>query len=530
MADLVIRGATVVDGTGAPGRVADVSVTDGLIESVGGPLPTGRRVVDAAGLVLCPGFIDMHAHSDLALLTDPAHEAKVSQGVTCEVLGQDGLSYAPADDVTLPQIRRAVAGWNGDPPGFDWNWRSVADYLERLGRGTAVNACYLVPQGSVRMLAMGWADRAPTGAELDRQRELVAAALREGAVGMSSGLTYAPGMYAGKDELVELCRVVAAFGGLYVPHHRSYGARALPAYAEMIDVARRSGCRLHLAHATMNFRVNEGRAPELLALLDAAIDAGADLSLDTYPYLPGSTTLAALLPSWAAEGGPAATLDRLRDRAARERIRHGLEVVGSDGCHGVPVEWETIRISGSRDPAAVGRTVAEMAAASGRPPFEVCRTLLIADELSTTVLQLVGNEENVRAIMRHPAHTGGSDGLLGVARPHPRAWGTFPRYLGHYVREQGVLGLEECVAHLTGRAARRLRLRGRGFVAPGYHADLVLFDPGTVRDTATFEEPRRLPEGIPHVLVSGVSVVQNGRHTGALPGRALRRAPDGTTR
>ncbi|ARQ67453.1 N-acyl-D-amino-acid deacylase family protein [Streptomyces marincola] len=530
MADLVIRGTTVVDGTGRPGRVADVAVTGGVIEAVGGPSPTGRRVIDATGLVLSPGFVDMHAHSDLSLLTDPAHAAKTAQGVTCEVLGQDGLSYAPVDDVTLPQVRQAVAGWNGDPPGFDWNWRDVAGYLDRLDAGTAVNACYLVPQGTVRMLAMGWADRPPTRAELDRQRALVATGMSEGAVGMSSGLTYAPGMYAGTEELVELCRVVAGFGGLYVPHHRSYGAGAIAAYAEMTEVARRSGCRLHLAHATLNFPVNAGRAPELIALLDAAAAAGVDLSLDSYPYLPGATALAALLPGWAADGGPARTLRRLRDPAARERIRDALEVRGSDGSHGVPVAWDTVRVSGARDPAAVGRTVAELAAASGRSPFEVFCARLVEDELSTTILHFVGNEENVRAIMRHRAHTGGSDGLLGQARPHPRARGTFPRYLGRYVRELGVLGLEECVAHLTGRPARRLRLARRGFVGPGCHADLVLFDPRTVRDTATFDEPFGRPEGIPHVLVGGVPVVRDGRHTGALPGRALRRGPDGAVR
>ncbi|MCO6005877.1 D-aminoacylase [Actinoallomurus purpureus] len=529
MADLVIRGAHVIDGTGAPGRIADVAVTNGRISDVGGAV-SARTVLDASGLALAPGFIDMHAHSDLRLLSEPDHLAKVGQGVTTEVLGQDGLSYAPVDDVTLGQIRHATAGWNGDPPGFDWNWRSVGEYLDRLDRGIAVNACYLVPQGSVRMLAMGWADRPASEAELARQKDLLATGMREGAVGMSSGLTYAPGMYATTAELVELCRVVAGLGGFYAPHHRSYGAGALDAYAEMIEVSRASGCPLHLAHATMNFRVNAGRAPELLALLDAAIAGGCDLTLDTYPYLPGSTTLAALLPGWASAGGPAAIAARLRDPAARERIRHALEIEGSDGCHGVPVEWETIQISGARDPAVVGRNLAELGAASGRTPFDAYCDRLLADDLATTILQLVGDEENVRAIMRHPAHTGGSDGLLAAARPHPRAWGTFPRYLGHYVRELGVLTLEECVAHLTGRPARRLRLTDRGLIRPGHAADLVLFDPAAVRDTATFDEPRRQAEGIPYVFVAGVAVIADGRHTGALPGRSLRRTPRGDTR
>jgi N-acyl-D-amino-acid deacylase len=529
MADLVVRGATVIDGTGAPGRTADVTVTAGRIEDIGSGL-TGHRVLDATGLVLAPGFIDMHAHSDLRLLSEPDHTAKVSQGVTCEVLGQDGLSYAPVDDTTLEQTRQIIAGWNGDPAGFDWNWRGVGEYLDRLDQGIAVNACYLVPQGSVRMLAVGWEARRATEAEQARQRELVATGMREGAVGMSSGLTYVPGMYAGDDELVDLCRVVAGLGGFYAPHHRSYGAGALEAYAEMVEVARRSGCPLHLAHATMNFGVNRGRAGELLELLDAAIADGCDITLDTYPYLPGSTTLAALLPSWASEGGPAATLSRLRDPGTRERIRHDLEVEGSDGCHGVPMEWDTIEISGSPDASVIGRTIARLAAESGRPAFEVYAERLIADRLGTAILQHVGHEDNVRAIMKHPAHTGGSDGLLAAAKPHPRAWGTFPRYLGHYVRDLGVLSLEDCVAHLTGRPARRLRLADRGLVRPGHHADLVLFDPATVRDTATFEEPRREAEGIPYVFVGGTAVIADGRHTGALPGRSLRRTPEGITR
>jgi N-acyl-D-amino-acid deacylase len=524
LTDLVIRGATVLDGSGGPAVRADVALDGGRIAAVGPAAAAGaRRTLDADGLALCPGFIDMHSHSDLALLAEPGHAAKVAQGVTCEVLGQDGLSYAPVDDATLEQTRQAVAGWNGDPPGFDWSWRSVGEYLDRLDAGIAVNACYLIPQGSVRMLAMGWDPRPATDADLDHQRALVAEAMEQGAVGMSSGLTYAPGMYASDEELVELCAVVARYGGYYSPHHRSYGARALDAYAEMIEVSRRSGCPLHLAHATMNFAENVGRAPELLALLDAALAEGCDISLDTYPYLPGSTTLAALLPSWASAGGPEAIVRRLRDQGALPRIQHDLEQNGSDGCQGVPVDWRTIEIAGSRDPRAVGRRVADLAAERGLPPFEMYRTLLLDDELSTTILQHVGNEENVRTIMRHRVHTGGSDGLLGPARPHPRAWGTFPRYLGHYVRETGVLGLEECVAHLTGRPARRLRLTDRGLIRPGYHADLVLFDPATVRDTATFEDPCRRPDGIPYVFVNGTAAVDDGRPTGALSGRAIRR-------
>ena len=533
---LALRGATVVDGTGAARYRADVVIADGRIAEIakdgepGEPIVADRSI-DVTGLVLAPGFIDMHAHSDLALLTEPEHLAKISQGVTLELLGQDGIAYAPADDKTLSDIRRQIAGWNGDPDGFDWNWRSVGEYLDRLdASGIATNACYLVPHGSVRMLVLGYDDRIPSGDELARMRALVATGLHEGAVGISFGLGYTPGMYAATAELTELCRTVGRLGGFFAPHHRSYGAGALEAYAEMIDVSRASGCPLHLSHSTMNFGVNRGRAADLLALLDAAIADGCDITFDTYPYLPGSTTLAALLPGWTSAEGPDGVLRLLADPAACARIREEVETRGSDGCHRVPIAWDTIQISGVGDAALaakVGRTIAQLSRSEGREPFTVYRELLIADRLATTILHHVGHEENVRTIMRHPAHTGGSDGLLVGTRPHPRAWGTFPRYLGHYTRELGVLGLEECVAHLTGNAARRLRLRDRGLIRPGHAADLVLFDAETVSDTATYEEPRQQAAGIEHVFVNGVAVLADGRHTGALAGRALRRAADG---
>ncbi|MEU6771146.1 D-aminoacylase [Streptomyces sp. NPDC046759] len=535
MEDLVIRDADVVDGSGGPSYRADVVLDGGRIVSIvkeaaaaGCQRPRAVRELDAEGLVLSPGFIDMHAHSDLALLRDPDHSAKAAQGVTLEVLGQDGLSYAPVDDRTREEVRRAITGWNGYGDDLDLDWRSVGEYLDRLDRGIAVNAAYLVPQGTVRALAVGWEDRAATPQELDRMRQLVAEGMEQGAVGLSSGLTYTPGMYAPDAELTGLCRVVASYGGYFCPHHRSYGAGALEAYAEMVALAREAGCPLHLAHATMNFGVNEGRAPELLDLLDRALDAGADITLDTYPYTPGCTTLAALLPSWASEGGPEEILARLTDPAATARIRQDLEVTGSDGCHGVPVEWETIEVSGVTDPALghlVGRTVRQVAGLRGEAPWETARRLLVEDRLGTTVLQHVGHEDNVRTIMRHRTHTGGSDGILRGDKPHPRSYGTFPRYLGHYVRELGVLSLEECVAHLTSRPAARLRLPDRGLVREGHRADLVLFDPETVAPGATFAEPRTLPTGIPYVLVDGRFVIEDGKRTDVLAGRAVRRTP-----
>jgi N-acyl-D-amino-acid deacylase len=501
--DLVIRGGRVVDGTGAAARLADVGIDGDRIAVVGSLDTDAVRTIDAEGLLVCPGFIDMHTHSDLRVLAEPSHEAKVCQGVTLEVCGQDGLSYAPVDEATLAQLRVQLAGWNGDPSGFDWSWRSVDEYLERLdAAGTAVNIAYLAPHGSIRMLVMGSDDRAPTSGELRKMQELVAAALEEGAFGLSAGLTYTPGMYADDDEIVALLEPVRERGGFYCPHHRNYGLRALEAYADSITIARRAEVPLHLAHAHLGFPVNRGRAHELLALID---ESGVDVTMDTYPYLAGATYLHALLPSWTHAGG--ATLERLHDRVLRERMRVEVEETGSDGFHGIPVDWSLIVVDG--EPV-------------GEKGFDwVCETL-IERELDVGCITHTGNEENVRAIMQHDRHTVGSDGILVGAKPHPRAYGTFPRYFAVYVRELEVLGWEQTVRKMTGLPAERLGLANRGVLREGAFADVTCIDPERIRDTATYDEPRRLPEGIPFVLVNGELAVDDGSRTAALSGRALR--------
>jgi len=531
--------ATIIDGTGADRYAGDVLVNMGKIQEIApaGTLSTDGEQIDASSLVLSPGFIDMHAHSDLYLLTSPGHLPKITQGVTTELLGQDGISYAPANDEILPQIREKIAGWNGNPQDFDFSWRTVREYLDRLdsldahGQRIATNAAYLIPQGTVRALVMGFGQGQASAEQIRQMRQVVAEGMEQGAVGMSSGLTYTPGMYASTAELGELCAEVGAHGGFYDPHHRSYGKGALDAYAEMIELSRSSGCALHLAHATMNFAENKGRAPELLELIDKALDEGVDITLDSYPYLPGSTTLSAVLPSWSSAGSVDETLARLADPGQREKIRYALEVTGSDGCHGVIAEWETLEISSVQNPELenyIGRTIEEIAGSEGQDPFELFCSILIADRLGTGILQHVGHEENVQAIMVHKSHTGGSDGLLHGAKPHPRAWGTFPQYLGRYSRDLGVLSLEETIHHLTGRPARRLKLVARGLIREGYAADLVLFDPKTVAAAATFENPKQPAVGIQAVYVNGVAALRDGQPTGARAGRALRRTSEGT--
>jgi N-acyl-D-amino-acid deacylase len=533
----VYRGATVVDGTGADRFTADVAVEGARVVAVVREgddtvleLPAAAEQIDATGLVLAPGFIDMHAHSELAVLTGAGHDAKILQGVTTEVLGQDGLGYAPLDDASAAVIPAQIAGWNGLPA--EAPWRTMEDLLDALDAAAAANAAVLVPQGNLRMMVVGHENRPATAAEIDEMSLLLGAALDAGAFGMSSGLTYTPGMYADTAELEALCRVVAERGGYWAPHTRSYGGAAMDAYREAVEIGRRTGCPVHLTHATMNFAPNRGRAGELLALVDAALADGVDVSLDTYPYLPGATTLAALLPSRLAESGDLIAAISALDADGREAVRVELEDIGCDGFHGEKADWDAIQISGVANPALedlVGRTVAEIAAAAGRPAVDVVLDTVVADAGATGILMHIGDEDNVRAIMRHPRHSGGSDGILIGTRPHPRGRGAFVRYLGHYSRELGILSLEEAVQHLSGNPAARLGLdlgdAPRGVVRAGATADLVLFDPETVAAGATFESPREAPVGVIEVLVAGVPVVAAGVVTGATPGAALRKPP-----
>lgn len=564
---VLFKDASVIDGTGnTPRFKADVFVQNGYIRSIQPALnrkenefisDQNTRIIDCEDgkWTLCPGFVDMHAHSDLSLLHTPAHLAKVTQGVTTDVIGQDGISYSPVSDYTMARIRKQIAGWNGNPTNpFDFfdRWRSVKEYLDILDTcGIAVNAAYLVPQGNLRMLVKGWDSSECSQEEIDAQKGYLHAAFKDGAVGMSSGLTYVPGMFADDAELTQLCTVVAGYEGYFCPHHRSYGKGAIQAYAEMLDLARRTGVRLHLTHATLNFPENADRADELIAMIDNSIAEGLSITLDSYPYLPGSTTLAALLPSWVSSADT--KLEILEDPTQLERIKSQALVEGTDGCMGCTLDWDIIEIGGVQDASLassfVGKTLAQIARERNQDPFDTWIHILKRDDFGTTIIQHAGHEDNVRKIMRHPAHMGGSDGILTSTKPHPRGWGTFPRYLGHYARDlsQGKSrdiysqhastcrqfdsvepeiifagGLEEAVSHLTGRPAAVLRLRDRGLVKEAYRADLVLFDAETILDVATFAEPKQPATGIRIVMVNGQVVVDEGEATGIRAGKTIR--------
>jgi N-acyl-D-amino-acid deacylase len=525
MYDILIKGGRVLDGTGAPWYWGDVAIQGNRIINVGRlKEEMARRVINADGRIVCPGFIDIHSHSDLQPLAYPLHECKIRQGVTTEVIGHDGLGLAPVTPETAVMLRHQLAGWNGNPD-LDWDWGTITTYLDRFDRQTTVNIAMLVPHGTVRMAVMGNDNRAPTPDEMRRMQQMVEQGMREGAVGLSTGLTYAPAMFSDDEEIVELCKVLRPYNGFYAPHHRNYGIAALKGYADSLEIGRKAGIPVHLTHCHLGFQINKSRAPELLALIDQARADHLEVTLDSYPYLAGATYLHANLPSWMHEGGTEATLQRLASPDILERLQNELEVTGSDGVHGVPLGWEMLQIGSilvDHDPTLEGMFLPEAAARAGKTPFQFFVDLLLQTRLSVSCLVHFGNEENVQAILQHPAYMVCSDGILVGDRPHPRGWGSHVRFLVRYVRELGLLTWEEGVRKMTSATARRIGALERGLIRPGMMADLVIFNPETLQDTATYDNPKQYPEGVNFVVVNGELVIEDGEPTGATPGRSLR--------
>jgi N-acyl-D-amino-acid deacylase len=521
---LVLRGGTVIDGSGGPPQAADVAVRDGAVVGVG-PHLVGDESLDCAAHVVSPGFIDTHSHSDVKVLADPELPMKVRQGITLEVFGQDGISVAPVKAEERPVWKQKLAGLLGDF-GVAWDWSSVGGYLGRVASARPVpDVAYLAPHGAVRQWAMGGEDRHATAEQTSSMQALLRLALAEGACGMSTGLIYPPCCYADTAELVALGRVLAETRRPLVVHMRSESDRILEAVEEMITVARESGCAVHISHLKLAGRNNWGRVEEVLGLVERAQAAGLRFTADQYPYVAGSTLLGAILPPWAHDGGTEATLARLRDGAARARMREAM-------AHPGPADWDNFwswsgpegivvaDIPSGRHPEWLGKSVAEVARLRAQDPFAAAFDLLLEERMGVAMISFSQDEDVVERIFRRPWVNACTDGLLG-GRPHPRAYGTYPRILGRYVREKRLVSLPEAVRKLTSQAARAFGFEGCGLVRPGYRANLVVFDPQTVADRATFEEPALFPAGIRDVLVGGEVVVRDDELTGLRPGKVV---------
>jgi len=516
--DLIAKGGWVIDGTGGPAFRADVAVLGDMIVDVGhlGD-STASRVLDAAGLYVVPGFIDAHVHGDLMLLADPVHLAALRQGVTTYIIGQDGCSFAPGSPATIDYMRRYTAGFNGNPASVASDWTDVDGYLARFDRKVAINVAYLIPNGNVRIEVMGHDPRPATDDELGAMQRIVRQGMDSGAVGLSTGLDYLPSRHADAREIAALCEAIVPDDGVYVTHMRAYGANAAVGMDEVCEIARRSKVAAHVSHFN-------GPAEVLLPLVDRGLALGLDLTYDTYPYLAGSTILGMVaLPAWVQEGGIEATLGRLADPAVRARL--GREWFP------IPTQYpiEKIHLAMVAHPDwrwAEGLTVTDAAAKAGLSPGDFICDVLLASGLAVGVVNFRANdrtEEDVRAILRHPSHMAGSDGIFCGAYPHPRGTGAFARYLGHHTRTLGDYTWPEAVTHLATHAARRYRLTDRGLVRPGFVADLAIFDPLTVTDRSTYAAGRTLADGVRHVVVNGTVALLDGEPTGSTPGRALRR-------
>jgi N-acyl-D-aspartate/D-glutamate deacylase len=531
MFDILIKNGLVIDGSGKTGFRADVAITNGRIAEVGLlPSAEAATVIDATGLVVAPGFIDMHSHADFSLPVCPTADSLVHQGITTAVVGQCGYSPVPLLQETrvhLIQHMDASMGRSGERLPWE-RWASFKTYLEDLSRiGTSLNIIPLVGQGTVRAGVVGYGPGAATPEQLAKMTDVVACAMDEGAFGLSTGLIYPPGSFTQADEIAAIAKPVGDRGGIYFSHIRGEAETLLAAIAEAIQIGMESGAAVQISHFKVAGRKNWDTVDRALDLIDEARAQGLDVTTDLYPYLAGSTGLAALLPVWAHEGGKEAVSKRLADPDVRKKMTASMQFEG----FAKDVEWDKVLVSFAPGKEGYqGRYVAELAQAQGKSPYDWIFDALLETGLRATMVTFMMSEENRLKELRHPAMMFGTDGMgyalsgsMSQGLPHPRNYGTFPRILGYYVREKKVLSVEQAVWKMTGFPAQKLGLRDRGLVKKGHWADLTLFDPKRVADKATYVSPHQYPEGIPHVLVRGMFVVRDGVHTGARPAGVLPR-------
>jgi N-acyl-D-amino-acid deacylase len=521
--DLLIAGGQLVDGSGSPAAAGSVGIQDGrLLLGDSDWRPAAGRTIDATRMVVAPGFIDLHSHGGLVILADARHEPKVRQGVTTEIVGVDGNGYAPFHRDDLEAFVRMNAGLDGDPM-LAYDWHTVAAYLDRYDRGQALNIGVVVGNSALRIGAIGWEDEPADERATGTMRAMLREAMAEGAFGVSSGLDYPPGSYASTDELAALTAEAARHGGFYHTHVRyPLGDRFLDPFREAIEIGRRADGPAHITHF-YHRQSYPGPPEQLLQLVDDAQSAGQDVTFDMYPYEWASTRLLIQLPQWVQAGGPKALKERLADRAVRDRIRgelasRGAAYTGSAG-------WADVRLGAFTRPENRGcesRTVADVMHETGTDAVDVICDLLLSEDLRVAQVTSGPHTDGLRRFLQHPSAMIGTDSTFLGEKPSPRTYGSFPRILGQFVRDEALLSVEEAVHRMTGAPAARLGLRERGFLRDGYAADIVVFDPARVRANATYDEPRQFPDGIEHVIVNGVAVVDGGVHTGATPGRALR--------
>jgi len=532
--DLAIRGGRIVDGTGNPSYHADIAVMDGSITKIGHINAEADREIDANGMVVCPGFIDPHNHSDVPLLLNPKFESMIHQGVTTMVLGQCGVSLAPLKPENKKYFHAIIPlyapKWHIESIG----WETFAEYLQKIDEvQISCNTAFLIGHATVRVAAMQFERRSPTKEELNRMKDMVEEAMRAGAFGFSSALALAPGAYAEAEELIELLKVVNQYDGAYFAHLRDEADRVIESLKETIHIGEEAGVPVQIAHLKALGKQNWGRASEILLQLQAT-NTRHEVYADQYPFRAASVYLAIVLPPWAQEGGIEKLMERLRNSEELVRIRQEIEkdtkgkwqnIIHGCGYEGILVT----SVKTNQNKGIEGKSLAEIAEIREVDPFTATIELLLEEQADVVIVFFGMAEEDVQTIIKNPYVMIGSDGWalspqgpLAGGVPHPRTYSTFPRVLRKYIREKNVLSLEEGIRKMTSFPAQRLRLQDRGLLREGMAGDIVIFDHETIQDNATFTKAHRFPSGISHVLVNGTQVIENGRHTGATPGKVLR--------
>lgn len=529
--DVLIQHGHILDGSGNPWYAADIGIRGDRIAAIGNLKDAhAAKVIDATGQIVSPGFIDVLGQSEFALLIDNRSLSKLAQGITSEITGE-GNSIAPQNDRTIASLKPLLDHFH-----LTVDWTTLAQYFQRLERqGTPLNIGTFVGCAQVREAIIGDDDRAPTPAELDQMKELIAQAMKDGAMGVSTALIYPPGHYAKTEELIALAKVAAQYGGVYASHMRSEGATEMDAVDEAIRIGREAGLPVEIFHLKVIGKARWGAMPRIVEKIQAARDGGLDIRADQYPYVAGGTALAAALPPWVANGGISKLLERLHDPKVREQIKSELGTDHSD--------WENLYFdSGGGSGVMVasvenpnlkqfeGKTLAQIAQAEGKPELDAMFDFILDDKAQTGALYFIADENDLRFGLKQPwvsigldASESPLDGPLFEPHTHPRAFGSMPRFLGHYVRDEHLVPLPEAIRRITSMPAQRYRLLNRGMIEPGFYADITIFNPETIIDRATYSEPTRLSEGVDYVLVNGQVEFEHGKLTGAKAGRALRR-------
>jgi len=514
MYDILIKAGTIFDGTGNLGFKGDIATVGDRLFVLHGDTSflSARKIVDASNCIIAPGFIDVHTHSDLMALGAPFNEPKIRQGVTTEIVGLDGLGYAPLSKNDLEMMLIYNSGLDGFPE-IKYDWNSTAEYLERFRKNTSGNIAFLLPNSCLRITALGWDKRPADKNEIEQMRQLIKVGMAEGAVGLSTGLSYPPGMWADTNELVELCKTVAECGGVYVTHVRyGLGDGLFDGFREAANIAVRSGCPLHISHyfATPGLR---GKTDRLLQFVDDQRARGVDLTFDAYPWEAGSTMLHRVIPQWAHVGGPYELLRRLREKPEREKmLSESYNTLGNVD------QMIVSAVKTAKNKCCEGLTIAKVAERVNKSPWDAVCDLLIEEDLQVSFFTFNGDMNDVKTMIQHPAHMFCSDALLIGGKPNPRTYASYPKVLGQLVRDEKVLTMEQAIRKMTSFPSERFGFSSRGILRDNMKADIVIFDPNTVSGVATFDRPTEFPLGIEYVIVNGIIVIENGKHTGELAG------------